>query len=87
MLIGLIRTFILSNIWWALLFSTVASGFAGGYAVRIWYKASHESALKQLAEKRDNDHAKSNEVKVTVSRLPDGDSSKRLFKSWSREAD
>lgn len=71
----------------ALLGYGLVSAFAGGYAVRTWYKASHESALKQLVEKRDNDHAKQNEVRVVVSRLPDGNSARRLFRDWSRKAD
>lgn len=83
----LIRSFILSNFLWVLLASTVASGFAGGYAVRTWYEANLASASKQLAEKRDKDHAKSNEIKVVVSRLPDGDAAKQLFAAWARETD
>jgi len=65
----LIRTFILSNFIWVLLASSVASGFAGGYAVRTWYQASLASELRQIQEKAAQDRKKANELSKDLEKL------------------
>jgi len=86
MFIGLIKSFILSNFLWVLLASIVVSGFAGGYAVKIWYKASLASAEKQAQEKREANDEKYRKVSSDIDKLPIGASAERLFLSWSRDA-
>lgn len=83
----LLRSFILSNFMWVLLASSVASGFAGGYAVRTWYKASESSELKQEVVKLNNETGKANEAETTVDGLGDGIASDRLFREWSRKGE
>lgn len=83
----LIRTFLVSNIWWALLASTVASGFAGGYAVKTWYKANQLNELKQALAEREKNDKEATHAEITVNRLPDGASAQKLFDGWSRLAD
>lgn len=58
----LLRGFVLSNIWWVLLASVVASGFAGGYAVRIFYQASQLREYRAEQEKLSEERVRANEI-------------------------
>jgi len=65
-----LKNFIISNFWWALIASSVASGFAGGYVVRTFYQASHARELKLTAEKLAKERAESLEAsKLLETRL------------------
>lgn len=63
---GLLKSFILSNFLWVLLASTVASGFAGGYAVRIFYQASQLREYRAEQEKLNEERIRANKIAANL---------------------
>lgn len=80
-----LKSFIVSNIWWALLASVLVSGFASGLIVHKWHRANQLSELKQAVEKREANYDKARKAQGDVDKLPDGVASRRLFEQWSRD--